>query len=70
MTKEEINQSISAAYDSVNLINKLNSLVQPLSVDNEDTKSRNVEHLKIMINTIWFLEALTEKQIKEINSFL
>ena len=58
-TPEEIAQHYSAAMDSVNLINDL--MAQDSRDDEEqDTVSRNVEHLQIMVaKDFWTTEDLT-----------
>jgi dihydrodipicolinate synthase/N-acetylneuraminate lyase len=58
-TAEEIAQHYSAAMDSVNLINDL--MAQDSRDDEEqDTVSRNVEHLQIMVaKDFWTTEDLT-----------
>tara|TARA_Y100000592_G_C5394202_1_gene279765 strand:+ start:722 stop:943 length:222 start_codon:yes stop_codon:yes gene_type:complete len=58
-TAEEIAQHYSAAMDSVNLINDL--MAQDSRNDEEqDTVSRNVEHLQIMVaKDFWTTEDLT-----------
>jgi len=65
LTQEEIQNSVNAAYDSVNLINELN-LISELSDEEKDTLDRNKEHLKIMLAKEWFFNALTEEQKVEI----
>lgn len=65
LTQEEIQNSINAAYDSVNLINELN-LIEELSKEEKDTLYRNKEHLKIMLAKEWFFNALTEEQKNEL----
>lgn len=70
MTQEEITQSISAAYDSVNLINRLNSITPPLSVDDTETLSRNKGHLIVMMSKDWFINGLTVEQRSEINAII
>jgi|TARA_B100000085_G_scaffold69823_1_gene62544 hypothetical protein len=59
LTAEEIAQHYSAAMDSVNLINDL--MAQDSRDDEEqDTVSRNVEHLQIMVaKDFWTTEDLT-----------
>ena len=59
-------QSISAAFDSVNLIN--NTILELVSNDNKSTITRNIQHLEIMLSKEWFLEALTQQQLTDINS--
>ena len=67
LTQEQIARSISAAYDSVNLINQLNS--KEVLTDNDiDSKNRNVEHIKIMLGKDWFYSALSDVQIIELNN--
>ena len=58
LTAEEIAQHYSAAMDSVNLINDL--MAQDSRDDEEqDTVSRNVEHLQIMVaKDYWTTEDL------------
>tara|TARA_A200000159_G_C7299517_1_gene329413 strand:- start:21 stop:233 length:213 start_codon:yes stop_codon:yes gene_type:complete len=58
-TPEEIAQHYSAAMDSVNLINAL--MAQDSRNDeDQDTVSRNVEHLQIMVaKDFWTTEDLT-----------
>jgi hypothetical protein len=65
LTQEEIQNSVKAAYDSVNLINELN-LIAELSNEEKDTLDRNKEHLKIMLAKEWFFNALTEEQKNEL----
>ena len=59
LTAEVIAQHYSAAMDSVNLINDL--MAQDSRDDEEqDTVSRNVEHLQIMVaKDFWTTEDLT-----------
>jgi hypothetical protein len=68
---EELNtpnpqQSISAAFDSVNLIN--NTILEIVNDNNKSTVTRNIQHLEIMLSKEWFLEALTQQQLTDINS--
>lgn len=67
LTQEEIQNSINAAYDSVNLINELNLIVE-LSKENKDTLDRNKEHIGIMLAKEWFFNALTEDQKIELSN--
>ena len=62
MTQEQIAQSISAAFDSVALIN--------LNEADAETIERNVEHLRIMMAKSWFLDALTKTQKATINKII
>jgi len=67
LTQEKIQNSVNAAYDSVNLINELN-LIEELSKEEKDTLDRNKEHIKIMLAKEWFFNALTEEQKVELSS--
>ena len=68
-TPEQVQKSISAAFDSVNLINQLKA--QPsLTEEEQDRVNRNVEHLRIMLAKEWFSEGLTEQQKNDIDSCL
>jgi hypothetical protein len=68
-TPEQVQKSISAAFDSVNLINQLKA--QPsLTEEEQDRLNRNVEHLRIMLAKEWFSEGLTEQQKNDIDSCL
>jgi hypothetical protein len=67
LTQEQIQNSVKAAYDSVNLINELN-LIEELSDEQKDTLSRNKEHIKIMLEKEWFYDALTEEQKVELSN--
>lgn len=65
--QDQIEKSISAAYDSVSLINELNSK-ESLTEEEDSTKSRNIEHLKIMLSKEWFESALSETQKAELEA--
>lgn len=59
-TTEQIAQHYSAALDSANLINDLLAKIEPLTSEENDRISRNVEHLKIMVGKdFWTTEDLT-----------
>lgn len=67
LTPEElVKKQISAAFDSVHLIEKLN-LLETLTEEQVDSKKRNVEHLNIMLGREDFATALTEEQRTQIN---
>lgn len=58
LTAEEIARHYSAAMDSVNLINALMAQ-ESRTTDEQDTVSRNVEHLEIMVaKDYWTTEDL------------
>ena len=67
---EELNapnpqQSISAAFDSVNLINS--TILETITNERKSTVTRNIQHLEIMLSKEWFSEALTQQQLTDIN---
>ena len=64
-TQEQIAQSISAAFDSVNLVAELKAKAS-VTEDEQGTIDRNVEHLSIMLGKEWFAEALTAEQASAI----
>jgi hypothetical protein len=61
-----IQQSISAAFDSVNLINE--TITKPTDDENNSIVKRNVEHLEIMLGKEFFSNALTIEQKSEIDN--
>ena len=70
-TLEEIQESISAAYDSVNLINRIiagTEMVEESIQEKKDCVDRNTVHLIIMANKTWFTENLTAEQATEIET--
>jgi len=69
MTQEQIAQSVSAAFDSVNLINEINAQEERTQYD-LDTIERNVEHLRIMMGEEWFYNSLNEENKQLILSLL
>lgn len=66
LTQEQIQSSILAAFDSVNLINNL--LTTEKNEDNKNTVKRNFEHLEVMMSKDWFSEALSTEQKNDIDS--
>jgi hypothetical protein len=67
---EGVQQSINAAFDSVNLINGILSGTYELNQSEEDKKSsvnRNVKHLEIMLGKDWFVSGSTSEQLSQIN---
>lgn len=69
LTEEQIAKSVSAAYDSVNLINELKAKTE-LTEDENATIDRNVEHLRIMLAKEWFANALTAEQKAELEALV
>lgn len=70
-TPEQVQQHISAAFDSVNLINGIIAGTKmtdaPLEKKKEAVK-RNVEHLELMMGKTWFAEGCTSTQTTNINT--
>ena len=67
--EEQTQRSISAAFDSVNLINELKTNTS-LTEEEQERLNRNLEHLRIMLSKDWFSEGLTEQQRIDINTCL
>ena len=71
MTQQEIQSSIKAAFDSVNLINGIitsNQMENESAQEKEDTVERNVGHLNIMMGKSWFTDALTDQENTDISA--
>lgn len=69
LTQEEIESSVSAAFDSVNLINNIVLGTETNEESIEEKKyciDRNIRHLQIMNNKEWFTDALEEDQVTQI----
>jgi hypothetical protein len=69
LTEDHIANSVSAAYDSVTLINELKAKTD-FSEEDANTLDRNVEHLRIMLSKEWFAAALTAEQKAELESLI
>lgn len=70
-TPEQVQQHISAAFDSVNLINAIIAGTQMTEATLEKKKeavSRNVEHLELMMSKTWFASGCTSTQTTNINT--
>ena len=65
-TTEQVQQHISAAFDSVNLINE--EITKEITDERKNTIKRNGDHLEIMMSKEWFLSGCTEQQIININN--
>ena len=59
-------KSISAAFDSVTLINKL--VVETANDKKKSNVERNVKHLELMLTKEFFTDALTSTQKSEIET--
>ena len=66
-TPEEVAKSVSAAYDSVNLINELKAK-ETLTEDETSALARNEEHIRIMMGFEWFVAGLTDLQVTELQA--
>jgi len=66
-TPEQVAKSVSAAYDSVAIINTLNGKLD-ITEEELETLDRNVEHIRIMMGKAWFVEGLTTEQIIELQA--
>jgi valyl-tRNA synthetase len=67
ITQEQARKSVNAAFDSVNLINEINALVEK-SQEDLDTLDRNVQHLEIMMAKDWFVAELTPEEKEQIEA--
>ena len=65
-TPEQIQQSIRAAFDSVNLINS--TILLTVNDQRKDIVARNVGHLRIMLAKTWFDGGLTVTEKTAINT--
>ena len=65
LTAEQVAKSVSAAYDSVNLLKDLKTK-ESLTIEEVDTQRRNEEHIRIMMGKEWFVGGLTKKQVTEL----
>jgi hypothetical protein len=65
-TPKEVQNSIRAAFDSVNLINNYSVSAKTESIIN--MIHRNYEHLELMMSKTWFSSALTPEQTIGINN--
>ena len=64
-----LEKSISAAFDSVSLINALN-LLETLTEEEQDRKERNQRHLEIMLTKEDFTNALKPQQLADIEAVI
>jgi hypothetical protein len=65
-TPEQVQRHISAAFDSVNLINE--EITKEVTDNRKDTVKRNYQHLELMIAKEWFEAGCTEQQVTDINT--
>jgi hypothetical protein len=59
-------KSVSAAFDSVNLINKL--ITETADDKKKENVDRNVKHLELMLTKEFFTTALTTEQRADIDA--
>ena len=67
LTSEQVAKSVSAAYDSVSLINELKAKAT-LTEDDSAKLTRNEEHIRIMMGKEWFVGGLTDLQVTELQA--
>lgn len=70
-TPEQVQRHISAAFDSVSLIEDIiagTRMQQSTLEDRVQTVERNVGHLNIMVAKDWFTEGMTEVQATQLNA--
>jgi hypothetical protein len=67
LTAEQVAKSVSAAYDSVNLLNEL-KVKETLTEEETATVKRNEDHIRIMMGKEWFVAGLTNAQITELQA--
>jgi hypothetical protein len=65
-TPEQIQKHISAAFDSVNLINT--EIAKEATDNRKNNVKRNVQHLELMIAKDWFEAGCTTQQKTNINA--
>lgn len=68
-TEQEIALKVLGAFDCVALIVKLQN-EQNLTQKQQDTITRNVQHLQIMLSKAWFTQALTSQQLADIQAVI
>lgn len=66
---EYTQKNVEAAYDSVNLVNELNSK-ETLTEEETKRKEANLEHLRIMMDKPEFVTLLTKAQKTGINNLI
>ena len=59
-------KSVSAAFDSVNLVNKL--ILETADEKKKSTVDRNVKHLQLMMKKDFFITTLTPEQKTDIET--
>ena len=67
LTAEQVAKSVSAVYDSVNLLTELKAK-ETLTEEETATVARNEEHVRIMLGKEWFVAGLTKKQKTELSN--
>lgn len=65
-TPEQVQKSISACFDSVNLINE--TVSKPKTDKTAELVERNFKHCEIMLSKDWFVEGLTGTQKTDIET--
>lgn len=65
-TPEQIQKSINAAFDSVNIINQ--TILEVTTVKTLDNVQRNIAHCELMLTLDWFVNALVGTQKNDIEA--
>ena len=65
-TPEQVQKSISAAFDSVNLITV--TVAKPVTDKTKDLVERNYKHCELMLTKDWFVSALLGTQKADIEA--
>lgn len=59
----------SALFDSYNVVVSINNTVEP-SEDKIAEKSRNIQHINIMLSKDWMLEILSQSEKNQLNGII
>lgn len=65
-TPEQVQKNISAAFDSVSLINQ--TILEAVTDKKKELVKRNVSHCELMLTKEWFETALTAEQKTEMEA--
>jgi hypothetical protein len=65
-TPEQVQKQISAAFDSVSLINK--TVLETVNDKKKELVKRNVSHCELMLTKEWFETTLTTEQKTQIQA--
>ena len=65
-TPEQVQKSVSATFDSVNLITA--TVAKPVTDKTKDLVERNYKHCELMLTKDWFIAALVGTQKADIEA--